>query len=148
MNDTYTLVTSKEINATPQQIWDAWNDPEKVAKWWGPAGFKSTVDELDIRDGGKFKVVMHGPDGVDYPNVYIFNKVNKPRQLIYTNEGSEQFGLAPFQTVVDLDESGNNTKVSLKMRFTSEEEKQKHIQQFHADDGSRELLERLADAAR
>ena len=55
MNDTYTLITTKVTDATPEQIWDAWNDPEKVAKWWGPAGFKSTVEKLDVREGGKFK---------------------------------------------------------------------------------------------
>jgi len=148
MNDTYTLITTKVTDATPEQIWDAWNDPEKVAKWWGPAGFKSTVEELDVREGGKFKVVMHGPDGVDYPNVYVFDKVDKPYQLIYTNEGSKQFGLEPFQSVIDLESINGKTKVTLKMLFPSEEEKQKHVQQFRAVEGSRELLERLADKAK
>ena len=148
MGDMYTLVTAKEMDATPERIWDAWNDPTKVAKWWGPAGVKSTVEELNVYDGGMFRVVMHGPDGVDYPNVYVFDKVDRPRQLIYTNEGSEQFGLAPFQSVVDLERAGDKTKVTLKMRFVSEEEKQKHVQQFHAIEGSRELLDRLADQAK
>jgi uncharacterized protein YndB with AHSA1/START domain len=148
MNDTYTLITIKEANTTPEIIWAAWTDPEKVSKWWGPAGFVSTVEELHVRDGGKFKVVMHGPDGVDYPNIYEFNKVDKPRQLIYTNEGSKQFGLEPFQSVVDLESIGDKTKITLTMRFTSEEEKQKHVQQFHAEDGSRELLERLVAQAK
>jgi uncharacterized protein YndB with AHSA1/START domain len=147
MNDSYTLITTKEADTTPEKIWAAWTDPEKVSKWWGPAGFVSTVEELDVRDGGKFKVVMHGPDGVDYPNIYEFNKVDKPRQLIYTNEGSKQFGLEPFQSVVDLESIGDKTKITLKMRFVSEKEKQKHVQQFHAEDGSRELLERLIGQA-
>jgi len=148
MDDTYTLVTAKEMDVTPELIWAAWTDAAKIAKWWGPAGFESTVEELNVRDGGKFRVVMHGPDGVDYPNVYVFEKVERPKQLIYTNQGSKQFGLEPFQSVVDLEPVGDKTKVTLKMRFTSEEEKQKHVQQFHADQGSRELLERLESQAK
>lgn len=148
MDDTYTLITTREMGVAPKRVWDAWTSPEKIAKWWGPAGFKSTVEEIDIHEGGKFKVVMHGPDGVDYPNVYVFDKVNEPHQLIYTNQGSKEFGLEPFQSVVDIESLNNKTKVTLKMRFTSEEEKQKHIQQFHAEEGSRQLLERLEAQAK
>jgi uncharacterized protein YndB with AHSA1/START domain len=147
MNDTYTLVTTTETNATPEQIWNAWNDPTKIAKWWGPAGFISTIEELDVRAGGIFRVVMHGPDGVNYPNVYVFDRADRPHQLIYTNQGSKQFNLAPFQSVMDLDATGDMTKITLTMRFASEQEKRKHVQQFHAEAGSRELLERLVSQA-
>ncbi len=148
MDDKYTLVTSKQVATSPEKIWDAWTDPEKVAKWWGPMGFTSTVEELDVRVGGKFRVIMHGPDGVDYPNTYVFDKVNRPTQLIYTNQGSEQFGLAPFQSVLDIERVGDKTKLTLKMRFASEVEKEKHVKQFHAEEGSKELLARLADQAK
>jgi uncharacterized protein YndB with AHSA1/START domain len=145
MDDSYTLITTLEIDAPREKVWSAWEDPKIVAKWWGPAGFTSTVEELDLRNDGKFRVVMHGPDNIDYPNTYIFNKVDRPSQLIYTNEGSKQFGLAPFQSVMDFESMGSKTKVTLKMRFVSAEEKEKHVKQFHAVEGSRELLSRLED---
>jgi len=147
MNDTFTLTVSVEANASREEVWKAWTDPARIAKWWGPEGFQNTVEELDVREGGKFRVVMHGLDGKDYPNTYVFDEVRRPNQLIYTNEGSDQFGLAPFQSVVDLEEVGGKTKITLKMRFTSQEEKDKHINQFHADEGSRQILERLARQA-
>jgi len=107
MDDKYTLITREEVAANPEKIWDALTDPEKMAKWWGPKGFTSTVEELDVRKGGKFRVIMHGPDGVDYPNTYVFDKVNRPNQLIFTNQGSEQFGLEPFQSVLDIERVGD-----------------------------------------
>ncbi|HET6747067.1 MAG TPA: SRPBCC domain-containing protein [Candidatus Saccharimonadales bacterium] len=148
MNDIYTLTAEVVTDASPQEIWDAWNNPEKVAKWWGPAGFTSTVDELNVQAGGKMRITMHGPDGVDYPNIYTFDEIHPLSQLIYTNEGSEQFDLAPFQSVVDIQENAGKTKLSLKMRFVSQEEKDKHVNQFHADEGSRQLLERLGEQAK
>ena len=148
MDDKYTIVTSKEVATTPEKIWAAWTYPEKVAKWWGPKGFTSTVEELDVRAGGKFRVIMHGPDGVDYPNIYVFDKVTPPSQLIYTNQGSEQFGLSPFQSVFELARLVYKTKLTLKMRFASEVEKEKHIKQFNAIEGSKELLARLADQSK
>ena len=61
MDDKYTLVTTKKVAPPPVKIWDAWTDPTKLAKWWGPKGFTSTVEELDVRNGGKFRVIMHSP---------------------------------------------------------------------------------------
>jgi uncharacterized protein YndB with AHSA1/START domain len=130
------------------RVWAAWNDPETIARWWGPAGFRSTVQELDVREGGRFRVIMHGPDGMDYPNVYVFDRVEEHRRLVYTNQGSEQFGLAPFQSVVDMEAIGNRTRIVLTARFSSEEDKRKHVEEFHAIEGSRQLLERLEEQAK
>lgn len=148
MDDTYTLTAEIETDATPEQVWSAWNDPAKVAKWWGPEGFTSTVEELEVKDGGSMRVTMHGPDGIDYPNTYVFNEIHRPHQLIYTNIGSKTFGLEPFQSVVNIDQNEGKTKLTLKMRFVSQEEKDKHVFDFHAEDGSRQLLERLSEQAK
>ena len=148
MDDTHTLVTTKEIDAPVVDVWNAWRDPEKIANWWGPAGFRSTVEELDVRIGGRFKVIMHGPDGTDYPNLYVFDHVEEHRQLIYTSAGSEEFGLAPYQSVFDLTSLGSRTRVVLEARFISEEDKRKHVEDFGAIEGSRQLLQRLEEQAK
>ena len=148
MDDTYTLTTTREIDAPVERVWAAWNDPAKIARWWGPAGFRSTVEELDVREGGRFRVTMHGPDGTDYPNVYVFDRVEERRRLVYTNQGSKEFGLAPFQSVVDLEDLGGRTRVVLLARFSSAEDKRRHVEDFHAIEGSRQLLERLEAQAR
>jgi uncharacterized protein YndB with AHSA1/START domain len=148
MDDSFTLITTREIDAPVDRVWNAWHDPIKIAQWWGPAGFRSTVKVLDIRLGGRFEVVMHGPDGTDYPNLYVFDHVEEHKRLVYTNVGSEQFGLAPFQSVFDLEGIGNKTRVILKARFISEEDKRKHVEDFHAIEGSKQLLQRLEEQAR
>jgi len=147
MDDTYSITITREMNVPADKVWDAWNRPDKIAKWWGPAGFTSTVNHLEVRDGGRFEVVMHGPNGVDYPNVYIFDHVEKPRQLVYTNTGSKEFGLAPFQSVFDIEQIGDRTRVTLHARFSSEEDKRKHVEQFHAIEGAQQLLQRLEEQA-
>jgi uncharacterized protein YndB with AHSA1/START domain len=148
VDDSHTLITTREMDAPVGRVWDAWHDPKKIAKWWGPAGFHSTVKELDIREGGRFDVIMHGPDGTEYPNLYVFDRVEEHKQLVYTNAGSKQFGLAPFQSVVDMEAIGNKTRVVLKARFPSEEDKRKHVEEFHAIEGSQQLLQRLEEQAR
>jgi uncharacterized protein YndB with AHSA1/START domain len=148
MDDSYSITITRDMNVPADRVWDAWNSPDKIAKWWGPAGFTSTVKQLDVRDGGRFEVIMHGPDGKDYPNLYVFDLVEKRKQLVYTNTGSKEFGLAPFQSVFDIEEIGNRTRVTLKARFSTEEDKRKHVEQFHAIEGAQQLLQRLEEQAK
>lgn len=148
MDDLYTMVTTKEIDAPVDAVWNAWVDPKKIAKWWGPEGFHSTVLELDVRDGGRFDVIMYGPDGADYPNLYLFNRVEEERRLVYTNVGSERFGLAAFQSVFEMEAVGDRTRVVLTARFSSAEDKRKHFEEFQAIRGAEQLLERLEEQAK
>ncbi|WP_280436284.1 SRPBCC domain-containing protein [Nocardia carnea] len=147
MSDSLALETTRVIGAPIARVWDAWHDPRKMAKWWGPSDFHSTVNELDVRAGGRFDVVMHGPDGTDYPNIYLFDRVVPPTQLVYTNIGSKQFGLAAFQSIVDLEALGDRTRVTLRSFFSSAEDKRKHVEDFHAIEGARQLLQRLEEQA-
>lgn len=56
--------------------------------------------------------------------------------------------MAPFQSVVDLEAVGNKTRVVLKARFASAKDKRKHVEEFNAIEGSRQLLERLEEQAK
>jgi uncharacterized protein YndB with AHSA1/START domain len=148
MEDQFMLTTTREIDAPIDRVWGAWHDPDKIARWWGPAGFRSTVRELDVRTGGRFDVIMHGPDGTDYPNVYLFDRVEAGERLVYTNVGSEQFGLAAFQSVFTTEDLGDRTRVTLTARFSSQEGMRRHVEDFQAIKGSEQLLERLEQQAK
>jgi hypothetical protein len=50
--------------------------------------------------------------------------------------------------VFDLESAGNKTKVVLKARFISEENKRKRVEEFHAIEGSRQLIQRLEEQAK
>lgn len=87
-------------------------------------------------------------DAHELINLYLFDHVQEHKQLIYTNVGSEQSGIAPFQSVVDLSSVGSKTRVTLTARFTTAEDKRKHVAEFHAIEGTRQLLERLEEQSR
>ena len=142
------IVIERVMNAPVRSVWRAWLDRDRIAKWWGPAGFRSTVRTLDVRAGGRFEVVMHGPDGTDYPNVYLFDEVEEARRLVYTNIGSREFGLAPFQSTFVMEGIGETTRAVLTARFSSREDRRRHVEDFHAIEGAEQLLGRLEGEAR
>ena len=58
---------------------------EDAGEWFGPRGFTSSVPELDLRVGGALRIVMHGPDGNDYPMKGVFAEVKAPERLVFSN---------------------------------------------------------------
>lgn len=92
------LATSRIINATPQRVFDAFRDPEKLARWWGPNGFTNTFHEFDFRPGGVWKLTMHGPDGKDFPNESAFVEIDEPRRIVIDHRSKPEY-VAEFEFV-------------------------------------------------
>ncbi len=61
--------------------------PDRLEKWWGPRGFTLTTHSKDLRAGGTWRYTMHGPDGVDYPNVTKYLVVEPYKKLVYFDHG-------------------------------------------------------------
>jgi len=57
------IVTTRVVDAPRERVWRAWTERAQVAQWWGPNGFTNTIHEMDLRPGGVWQFVMHGPDG-------------------------------------------------------------------------------------
>jgi uncharacterized protein YndB with AHSA1/START domain len=75
------FVHSRLVDATPEQVFAAFARPERLARWWGPDGFTSTFEEFDLRPGGSWRFVMHGPDGTDHSNTNVFRVVDPPNRV-------------------------------------------------------------------
>ena len=72
------VVVTRVFDAPRALVWRAWTEPKMLAQWFGPRGFTSSVPELDLRVGGALRIVMHGPDGNDYPMQGVFREIVPP----------------------------------------------------------------------
>src|SRR6187401_852502 len=88
---TRTITTSRLLDAPQALVWEAWTDPAKLAKWWGPNGFTNTITRFEPRVGGRFDLMMHGPDGTDYRNESHFTLVDPKDRLAYRHETAPKF---------------------------------------------------------
>src|ERR1700677_3316170 len=79
------IITTRFFNAPRELVWAAWTDPKHIAQWWGPNGFTTTIQEMDVRPGGDWRLIMHGPDGRDYKNHSVFVEVEKPSRLVFVH---------------------------------------------------------------
>jgi uncharacterized protein YndB with AHSA1/START domain len=110
-------ITITRVYDTPRDlVWKAWTDAAMMAQWFGPRGFTSSVPELDVRVGGALRIVMHGPDGNDYPMKGTFREVKPPARLVFSNIAIDRDGnhLLEGETTVILEAQGGKTKLTLK----------------------------------
>ena len=127
------LVITREFNAPLDLVWRAWTEPELIAKWFGPKGFSTRVDELDLRVGGKSVYVMIGPDGAEYPSTGVFREIVPMERIVSTDEFGDEY---EPPAGVDLPEGmvitttfeavGEKTKLTIYISHPTEEDRRKH----------------------
>jgi uncharacterized protein YndB with AHSA1/START domain len=110
-----TVVITRVFDAPRDLVWKAWTDPTMMAQWFGPRCFTNPVCELDVRAGGKLRIVMRSPDGNEYPMKGEFREVVAPKRLVFTNIAVDQDGnhMLEGETTVVLDEKDGKTTLTL-----------------------------------
>jgi uncharacterized protein YndB with AHSA1/START domain len=108
------IATARVVNARRELVFRAFSDPDHLARWWGPKGFTNTFHEFDLRPGGTWRFVMHGPDGASYQNKSMFVEVVKPERIVLQHVSGPQFRLT-----IALTEQAGKTKITWRMLFES-----------------------------
>ena len=139
------IVMNRVYGFPREQVFRAWTDPEQVGHWWGPNGFTNTISEMDVRPGGNWRFVMHGPDGTDYPNRIVYLEVEAPSLLRYAHggdNGGDDF-TPDFHVTVVFEALGVHTRLTARLVFDSAEACAE-VQRFGATEGGKQTLDRLA----
>jgi uncharacterized protein YndB with AHSA1/START domain len=140
------IVISRLFDAPREMVWEAWTDPRQVALWWGPKGFSTTIEQMDVRPGGVWKHVMHGPDGTDYPNESVFLDVVPYERLVYTLSGGRKGGpQVQFEKSATFEEEAGGTRVTMRLVFPSAEARDQNVRDYGSIEGGKQTLQRLAD---
>jgi uncharacterized protein YndB with AHSA1/START domain len=84
------IVSTRLIDASRDLVFKAWTDPHHLVQWWGPKGFTNTFHEFEPRPGGRWRFVMHGPDGRDYQNESVFAEVVRPERIVFDHISGPQ----------------------------------------------------------
>jgi len=138
--------TERMLDAPPELVWKAWTDPKHVAQWWGPNGFKNTIHEMDVRPGGVWRFMMHGPDGTDWPNIVTFIEVERPARLIYLHGDDREPDM--FHVTVTFENVAGKTKLTMRSLFKTKEARDFVVEKHGAVEGMQQTLGRLTQYLR
>ncbi len=99
--------THRDFAVAPAAVFAAIRDPQRLARWWGPAGFTNTFHRFEFRPGGSWLFTMHGPDGKNYPNQSEFMEI-VPDALVRIRH----VNLPHFDLAVSLAPIADGTRLS------------------------------------
>ena len=133
-----TLTVKRTFDVARERVLAAWIDPESVAKWFAPSGLEPDGVEMDVREGGAFRIGMRAPDG---SCVYVFGEyreISPPERLVFTWrwDGDDDFP----ETVVDVefrDVAGSTEVVLIHDGLPGKESAERH------EDGWVGILDKL-----
>jgi uncharacterized protein YndB with AHSA1/START domain len=138
--------TIRTFDASRELVWKMWTEAQHIKHWWGPRGFTTTIESMDVRPGGIWKLVMHGPDGTNYPNKIVYLDVDPMNRLVYENSGGKQGGpAAKFRSTITFSDKGTGTEVSVRMEFETAELRNKIADEYGAVQGLQQTLDRLGE---
>lgn len=82
----------KEFDVPIEEVWEAFTNPEILKQWWGPDKTIIPECQIDVRVGGKIRIVMEASEsmgsyaGTRWPMEGTFTTVEKPNRLQYEAE--------------------------------------------------------------
>lgn len=85
----------RDLQASAEEAWRAWSDPEQVRRWWGPHGFSCPRADLDFRVGGTTVVTMTAPPeygGSSYHNRWTYTVITEPSRIEFTSTFADADG--------------------------------------------------------
>ncbi len=112
MTDDRTLHTARTLPFSAEEIYGAFESPELLAQWWGPAGFSNTFEIHEFVEGGRWKFIMHSPDGADYQNESKFEELEPNVKIVIHHDCPPNFRLT-----VELEPKGYETHVTWNQVF-------------------------------
>ena len=123
---TTSLQVRRTFSAPREKVFRAWTDPKTLKEWFGPPGFKTTVADVDLRVGGKFRLTLEKPTGEVVTAFGTFREIRKSERVVCTwNWDYNDIG----DTILTLEfnDAGGETELILTHeRFQNTEQRDAH----------------------
>ena len=123
----YELSITRLIAASPETVYRVWT--ECTGEWWAPKPYTTPEVDIDLRPGGRCRMLMRAPDGTNLPDEEgVFLEVEPNRRIVFTNAFAPGWiPQDPFMVViVTFEPEGSGTRYTARVRHWSEETLKSH----------------------
>ena len=141
-----TMSVDTELEATPARVWQLWEDPRQLERWWGPPTYPATFDSHEgLTPGAKIAYHMTGPEGDTPRGWWEILEVDPPHKLALRDgfaddEGNPNDGLPITAMRVTIDDIGDGrTRMTITSTFPSLDAMEQLLG-FGMDEGLRDAV--------
>jgi uncharacterized protein YndB with AHSA1/START domain len=119
-----TLTFLAEFDASPERVWQVWEDPRQLERWWGPPTWPATFERHEVTPGGSSRYYMTGPDGEKARGWWQIIAVDAPNRLEFEDgfsgdDGEPDNGMPPSRVVVTLEPADSVTRMTIVSSFAT-----------------------------
>ena len=101
---------ARKLAASPEQVFDAWTDPEMIRQWLIPGEMVMAAIEVDLKVGGRFDFVMQGEE--PHPHAGVYKVIERPTKLVFTWSSSATQGRDTLVTI-EIKPLGEGSEMTL-----------------------------------
>ncbi len=124
-----TLQIKRAFKAPREKVFQAWTDPTVLKQWFAPTDqFTVPIADVDFRVGGKYRIAMQAPDGVQHIAIGAYREIDAPRKLVFTWSWEKKSMPDTLVTIEFSERSGVTEMVFTHELFPSAEERDHHNQ--------------------
>ena len=143
----FTLVA--EFDADVERVWQIWEDPRQLERWWGPPTWPATFVKHEFTPGGQASYYMTGPEGEKAGGWWRITAIDAPRWLEFDDgfaddDGAPVEAMGTTHATVTLEDLGGRTRMTVLSTFESEEQMGKMID-MGMEDGMKEAAGQIDD---
>ncbi len=116
-----------EFDAGVERVWQLWEDPRQLERWWGPPTYPATFHKHEFVPGGKANYYMKSPEGEKFHGWWEFTAIEAPRQLEFNDgfadsDGNPTGEHGTSHALVTIEPLGERTRMTILSTFESEEQ--------------------------
>ncbi|HEX5120092.1 MAG TPA: SRPBCC domain-containing protein [Pseudonocardiaceae bacterium] len=119
-----TLTFVADFDASVERVWQVWEDPRQLERWWGPPGWPATFEQHEFVPGGQSSYYMTGPEGQKAGGWWKITRIDAPHRLEFDDGFADEElsrSIEPTHSVVTLETSGSGTRMTTTTQFVSAE---------------------------
>ena len=111
---THELTINRSVNAPRSEVFKAFTDKKELEKWFCPEGMTVTINKLELKEGGTYKLTMKdNKTGAEHIAEGTYKEVSDPEKLVFTWQWTTP-GMGGDETLVTvlLKENGGGTDLT------------------------------------
>lgn len=121
------LTVVAEFEAAVERVWQVWEDPRQLERWWGPPTWPATFEKHEFVPGGAASYYMTGPEGEKNRGWWKFTAIEAPHRLEFDDGFADENGepvasMGKAHAVVRLEAVDGRTRMTTVSTFESTEQ--------------------------
>lgn len=137
------ILITRTLDAPREKVWRVMTNPKLIPQWWGPRGYETVVEVMDVRVGGRWRFLQKDTEGNEFAFRGEYKEVTPIERIVNTFEFEPMAGHITTEHLT-LTDKGNKTLFTNRIECMNKDDRD-GIVESGMEWGSRQTMDRLEE---